>query len=290
MNNKIAKVLSLIPDKLYLRMRYFMYTRKWLNLSNPKRFNEKLQWLKLYNRKPEYTVMVDKYLVREYIKEKIGEEYLIPLIGVWDAPEEIDFDALPDKFVIKCNHNSGEGMYICKDKSKMDVEKVKAGLKRGLEQNYYFCDREWPYKNVPRKIVAEQFLDDGSGKSLNDYKVFNFGGEPYIIQVDFDRFEGHKKNLYTTDWELCDFSFNYPSHPEIEIPKPETLDEMLRLSRILSEGTPYMRTDFYSVNGKLYFGEMTFFPASGYGKFTPDEVDIMLGEKITLPKRKLKNK
>lgn len=288
MNNKIAKVLSLIPDRLYLRLRYLMYARKMLHLKNPKRFNEKLQWLKLYNRRPEYTVMVDKYLVREYIKNTIGEEYLIPLIGVWDRAEDIDFDALPERFVIKCNHNSGEGMYICTDKSKMDVEKVRAGLKRGLEQDYYLCDREWPYKNVPRKIVAEQFLDDGSGKGLNDYKVFNFDGEPFMIQVDFDRFTGHKKNLYTTDWKLCDFSFNYPSHPEIEIPEPETLDEMLRLSRILSKGNPYMRTDFYSVNGKLYFGELTFFPASGYGKFNPDSVDFELGAKMTLPTKKIK--
>lgn len=285
MNNKIAKVLGLIPDRLYLRMRYFMYTKKLLGLRKPKRFNEKLQWLKLYNRKSEYTVMVDKFLAREYIKNTIGEEYLIPLIGAWDSVEEIDFDALPDKFVIKCNHNSGEGMYICRDKSKMDVEKVKAGLKRGLEQDYYLCDREWPYKNVPRKIIAEQFLEDGSGKDINDYKVFNFDGEPYIIQVDFDRFSGHKKNLYTTDWKLCDFEFNYPAHPEIEIPKPETLDEMLSLSRKLSAGMPYLRTDFYSVNGKLYFGELTFFPASGYGKFTPDEMDFALGDKITLPKK-----
>ena len=289
MNNKIAKVLGLIPDSLYLRMRYFMHTKKLLNLRNPKRFNEKLQWLKLYNRKPEYTVMVDKFLAREYIKNTIGEEYLIPLVGAWDSVEEIDFDSLPDKFVIKCNHNSGEGMYICRDKSKMDVEKVKAGLKRGLEQDYYLCDREWPYKNVPRKIIAEKLLEDGSGKDINDYKVFNFDGEPYIIQVDFDRFSGHKKNLYTTNWELCDFSFNYPAHPEIEIPKPETLDEMLSLSRKLSAGMPYLRTDFYSVNGKLYFGELTFFPASGYGKFEPDEMDFVLGDKITLPKKTKSN-
>lgn len=288
MNNKVGKLLGLIPDSLYLRMRYYMHTHKWLNLGNPKRFNEKLQWLKLYYRKPEHTVMVDKYLVRDYIKEKIGEQYLIPLLGVWDNVEDIDFDALPDKFVIKCNHNSGDGMYICTDKAKMDVQKVKAGLKRGLEQNYYLNDREWPYKNVPRKIVAEQYLDDGSGRGINDYKVFNFNGEPRIIQVDFDRFIDHKKNIYTTDWKLCDFSFNYPSHPEVEIPKPPALDEMLQLSRKLSAGEPYMRTDFYCVGGKLYFGELTFFPATGYGAFDPDEVDYKLGDMITLPKKKTK--
>lgn len=288
MNNKIAKVLGLIPDSLYLRLRYYMHTKKRLNLRNPKRFNEKLQWLKLYNRRPEYTVMVDKYRVREYIKDTIGEEYLIPLIGVWDNVDDIDFNALPEKFVIKCNHNSGEGMYICTDKSKMDVEKVKEGLKRGLEQDYYLCDREWPYKNVPHKIVAEEYLDDGSGRGINDYKVFNFNGEPYIIQVDFDRFIEHKKNLYTTEWILCDFAFNYPSHPEVKIPKPEKLDEMLELSRKLSKDSPYMRTDFYSVNGKLYFGELTFFPASGYGEFKPDDIDFELGEKIILPDKKIR--
>lgn len=288
MNNNVSKILGIIPDSIYLRMRYYMHTRKHLNLRKPKRFNEKLQWLKLYYRNPEHTVMVDKYLVREHIKKTIGEQYLIPLLGVWDNVEDIDFDALPDKFVIKCNHNSGDGMYICKDKSQMDVEKVKADLKKGLEQDYYLCDREWPYKNVPRKIVAEQYLDDGSGRGINDYKVFNFNGEPYVIQVDFDRFIDHKKNIYTTDWKLCDFSFNYPAHPEIEIPRPETLEEMLELSKKLSAGHPYMRTDFYSVGGKLYFGELTFFPASGYGAFDPDSMDFELGDRIILPKNKIK--
>lgn len=288
MNNKVTKILGLIPDKLYLHLRYFMYTKKKLDLKNPRRFNEKLQWLKLYNRKPEHTVMVDKYLVRDYIKEKIGEQYLIPLLGAWDNVDDIDFDALPERFVIKCNHNSGEGMYICLDKSKMDVEAVKAGLRRGLEQDYYLCDREWPYKNVPRKIVAEQYLDDGSGRGINDYKVFNFCGEPYIIQVDFDRFIEHKKNIYTTDWKLCDFSFNYPSRPDINIPKPPVLEEMLELSRKLSAGEPYMRTDFYCVGDKLYFGELTFFPASGYGPFDPDKVDLELGEMIKLPQKKIR--
>ena len=286
MNNLMAKLVSLIPDKIYLKMRYKSHTGKKLNLKSPKRFNEKLQWLKLYNRCPEYTVMVDKVAVKDYVASLIGEEYVIKTLGVWDNPDDIDFSALPDKFVIKCNHNSGRGMYICRDKSKMDVEKVKRELKDGLGQDYYACDREWPYKNVPRKIIAEEFLDDGTGRDLNDYKVFNFNGEPRIIQVDFDRFSGHKKNLYTTDWQLCDFSFNYPAHPEIEIPRPETLSEMLRLSKILAKDMPYVRTDFYSVKGKLYFGEITFFPASGYGKFSPDEYDFKLGELITLPKKK----
>ena len=285
MNNKIAKILGLIPDSIYLHLRYKMYAGKKLHLRNPKRFNEKLQWLKLYNRRPEYVTMVDKVAVKEYVAEIIGEEYIIPTIGIWESVDDINFDSLPDRFVIKCNHNSGQGMYICTDKSKMDVEKVKRELRNGLAQDYYLVDREWPYKNVPRKIIAEEYIDDGSGKGLNDYKVFNFNGEPCIIQVDFDRFTNHKKNLYTTDWKLCNFSFNYPSHPEIEIPRPVNLDEMLRVAKVLAKNIPYVRTDFYSVNGKLYFGEITFFPASGYGKFIPDEYDVKFGSMITLPKK-----
>lgn len=286
MNNKVAKLLSLIPDTVYLHLRYKMHTGKNLNLRNPKRFNEKLQWLKLYDRRPEYVTMVDKVKVKDYIRDLIGEEYIIPTLGVWENVDDIDFDALPDKFVIKCNHNSGEGMYICTDKSKMNVAEVKRRLKNGIEQDYYLCDREWPYKKVERRIIAEEYLDDGIGNGINDYKVFNFNGEPCIIQVDFDRFIEHKKNLYTLDWELCDFSFNYPAHPEIEIKRPENLEKMLEIAKLLSKGTPYMRTDFYEVNGRLYFGEITFFPASGYGTFTPDKYDKIFGEKIILPKKR----
>ncbi len=283
MNNNVGKLLSVIPDSIYLRLRYRTHTGKTLHLRNPKRFNEKLQWLKLYYRRPDFVKMVDKVAVKDWIAKEIGEEYIIPTLGVWENAADIDFDSLPDKFVIKCNHNSGAGMYICTDKTKMDTEKVRKNLQNGLKQDYYLCDREWPYKKVPRKIIAEEYIDAGDGKSLNDYKVFNFGGEPRIIQVDFDRFTDHKKNLYTTDWKLCDFAFNYPAHPEITIPRPDNLDEMLRISRRLAKGTPYMRTDFYSVNGKLYFGEITFFPASGYGKFLPDAYDEFFGDMISLP-------
>ena len=284
----VQRVGRFISDKNLIRIKFFRSFKRLPNFKNPKTFNEKLQWLKLYDRNPEYTVMVDKVAVKEYVSRLVGEEYIIPTLGVWNNAEDIDFDALPDKFVIKCNHNSGDGMYICKDKSKMNVEEVREGLKKGLEQDYFMCHREWPYKNVPRKIIAEQYIEDGSGKDLNDYKIFNFNGEPHIIQVDFDRFTDHKKNLYTTDWELCDFSFNYPSHPEITIPRPEALDEMLRISRILAKDIPYVRTDFYSVNGKIYFGEITFFPASGYGKFSPEKYDELFGEMIPLPAKKKK--
>lgn len=175
---------------LYLRMRFKQRCGRSLNLAEPKTFNEKLQWLKLYNRKPEYTVMVDKYKVREYIAQMIGEEYLIPLLGVWDDPEDIDFDALPNRFVLKCNHNSGLGMCICKDKSKLDITKVKAELRKGLQQNYYLSSREWPYKDVPRKIIAEKYMEDASG-DLKDYKFYCFNGEMKFVMINSDR------NTYT---------------------------------------------------------------------------------------------
>ena len=227
--------------------------------------------------------MVDKYSVREYIAETIGEQYLIPLLGVWSDPGEIDFDALPSQFVLKCNHNSGGGMCFCTDKSQLDIPKVKRELSKAMLENYYMQSREWPYKNVCRRIIAEKYMVDESGTQLKDYKVFCFNGSPYCIQVDFDRFTEHKKNLYSLDWSLLDFSFNYPSHPEITIERPKNLDKMLKLAEKLSAGIPYVRIDFYSIHTKLYIGEITFFPASGYGKFSPEKYDRIFGDMIQLP-------
>lgn len=283
MIKRVLKNIShLIPDKAYLRLRYYLKFHKKINLKDPKTFNEKLQWLKLYNRRPEYIRMVDKYEAKQYVADIIGEEYIIPTLGVWDRFDDIDFDKLPEKFVIKCTHDSG-GLVICDDKSKFDISSAKKKVEKSLKTNYYWHSREWPYKNVPRRIIAEEFLNDGSGKGVKDYKILNFNGQPQIIQVDFDRFTEHKKNLYTTEWKLCDFSFNYPSHPEIDIPRPEKLDEMLQLAKKLSAGEPFMRTDFYYVDGRIYFGELTLFPASGYGWFDPETIDLELGKKMILP-------
>ena len=288
MNNKIGKILSLIPDELYLKMRYRMHTGLKLNLKNPTRFNEKLQWLKLYNRHPEYTVMVDKVKVKEYVANLIGEKYIIPTLGVWERVEDIDFDALPDKFVIKCNHNSGKGMYICTDKSKMDVKAVKKGLCRGLEQDYYLCDREWPYKNVPRRIIAEKFMTTRNGCDLIDYKIHCFNGKPKFILVCSDRFSGLKEDFYDINWKLINVS--RPKHPNSEngIQKPLKLNQMLNLAEILAKNIPFVRVDFYEIQGEVYFGEITFFPATGYGKFNPDKYDKIFGDMITLPKKKIK--
>lgn len=278
--------LDWMPDEQYLSLLYFANLKKRLNLKQPKTFNEKLQWLKLYDRKPEYIMMVDKYRVREYIAKIIGEEYLIPLLGVWDDPEDIDFDALPDQFVLKCNHNSGLGMCICKDKSKLDIEKVKRDLKRGLQQDYYLTGREWPYKNVDRKIICEAYMSDGDD-GLSDYKVHCFDGEPKFILVCRDRFRnsGLTEDFFTPQWEHM--SLKRPDIPnsKAEILCPETLERMLDLSKKLAKELPFARIDFYEVNGKIYFGEITFFPASGFKKFQPEEWDNILGQWITLPEK-----
>lgn len=273
-----------MPDAEYLSRKFMAVFNQHLRIDSPQTFNEKLQWLKLYDRKPEYTVMVDKYKARDYIAEKIGERYLIPLIGVWDDPDEIDFDALPNRFVLKCNHNSGLGMCICKDKSVLNIKNVKKGLKRGLKQDYYLTGREWPYKNVPRKIIAEQFMkSDESG--LTDYKVHCFNGEPKLILVCKDRFSktGLTEDFFSERWEHLDI--RRPTHPNAsnKTAEPEELSEMLTLARKLSENIPFLRVDFYIIEHKVYFSELTFYPASGFEKFVPEEWDAVLGSWLTLP-------
>lgn len=281
----IVCILSpLLPDKLYLTILFHHRFGKWIDWKNPKGFNEKLQWLKVYDRKPEYTTMVDKVAVKDYVAKLIGEEYIIPTIGVWDDPDDIDFDALPDQFVLKCNHNSGLGLCICKDKSKLDINAVKSELRRGLKQDFYLTGREWPYKNVPRKILAEKYLEDESGTELKDYKVFNFDGEPALIEVDYGRFVNHKRNIYDKDWNYIAMEIEYPSNPSCQIARPKHFDIMLDLARNLSKGIPHVRTDFYSIEGKLYFGEMTFYHGSGLEHFQPEKWDDILGKMIALSK------
>lgn len=276
-------LMDWMDDKTYLKLRYRASLGKKLNLENPVTFNEKLQWLKLYNRKPEYTVMVDKVKAKEYVANIIGEEHIIPTLGVWDDPDDIDFDKLPKQFVLKCNHNSGLGMCICRDKSKLDIEKVKKELRKGLKQDYYLHGREWPYKNVPRKILAEKFMVDESGTELKDYKIFCMDGEPEIIEVDYGRFSKHMRNLYDKAWNLMEMEINYPSDATHVIDRPEKLNEMLDLARKLSKDIPHVRTDFYSIGEKLYWGELTFFHEAGMGIFRPEEWDGRLGKLVVLP-------
>lgn len=273
-----------MSDEEYLKKMFLINVGYPLNLENPVTFNEKLQWLKLHDRKPEYTMMVDKYRVREYIAEQLGEEYLIPLLGVWDSPEDIDFESLPNKFVLKCNHNSGLGMCICKDKSKLDIAKVKRELRKGLKQDYYITGREWPYKNVPRKIICEKYMEDSEHQGLDDYKFMCFNGNVQCSFVCSDRFSenGLRVTFYDKDWKILPFERHYPKSQE-PVSKPKNYEQMIKFSEKLSEKIPFVRTDFYEINGKLYFGEITFFPGSGMEEFTPEKADFDLGNWIKLP-------
>lgn len=272
-----------MPDRDYLERKFEALMGTPLHLDAPQTFNEKLQWLKLYDRKPEYTMMVDKYRVREYIAQKIGAEYLIPLLGVWDSPDEIDFAALPEQFVLKCNHNSGLGMCICKDKSTLDLRKVRRELRKGLRQDYYLPGREWPYKDVPRKIIAEKFMIDNEVNELRDYKFFCFRGEVKCFKVDFDRFIDHRANYFDPNGNPMPFGeVVCPPKPDKQLVLPENLDEMIALAEKLSGDVPFLRVDFYNIQGRIYFGELTFSPASGMGKFIPEEWDTVLGRWLQL--------
>ncbi len=283
------KMLNWLPDKVFLEAAFRARFGRKLNLNNPETFNEKLQWLKLYNRKPEYTKMVDKYLVRDYVKEKIGEEYLIPLLGVWDDPEKIDFDELPMQFVLKCNHNSGLGMCICKDKNSLDINKVKEELKKGINQNYYLTSREWPYKDVPRRIIAEKYMVDESGYELKDYKFYCFDGKVKLVMINSDRMssEKTKANYFDENYQPLDFVWGY-ENAEIPPQKPEKFEEMKYLAEKLSEGISHVRIDFYQTPSGIYFGEITFFDGSGFDAIEPIEWDYKIGSWIKLPLDKVK--
>ena len=276
----VKKLTMILPDSLYIRLKYFQHFKKFPNLKNPKTFNEKLQWLKLHDRNPEYTKMVDKYAVRKYIKEKIGEEYLIPLLGVWDSFDEIDFDKLPEQFVLKCTHDSG-GLVICKDKSKLDMEKARKKISACLKNNYYWTGREWPYKKLVPRIIAEKYMVDESGTELKDYKFFCFDGEPKCLFIATDRPHDTKFDFYDVEFKHLPFTNGHP-YSGRELKKPQGFDEMLRLARILSKGIKQSRIDFYDINGKVYFGEITFFHWSGFMPFEPEEWDYTLGSYINL--------
>lgn len=273
-------------DEIFLKRRYRAAFGKELSLSNPVNFNEKLQWLKLYDRNPLYTQMVDKHLVKSYVANLVGEKYIIPTIGVWNDPDEIDFDKLPNQFALKCNHNSGTGMYICKDKDKLDVEKVSRGLKKGLCEDYYLKSREWPYKDVERKVIAEQYIADGDN-GLTDYKVHVFNGVPRFILVCKDRFsdKGLTEDFFTPEWKRLDVKRPNILNSTADIEKPAQLEEILELSKKLSKDIPFVRVDFYIVKNQVFFSELTFYPASGFSAFEPEEWDYTFGTWLKLPNK-----
>lgn len=278
LHGKYGRSLS---DEEYLKQMYKLCFGKELDLENPKTFNEKLQWLKLHDRNPEYTKLVDKYEVKKYVADIIGEEYIVPTLGVYDSFDEINFDALPNQFVIKCTHDSGSVM-ICKDKSKLNIKKAKKYFNKRLSYNYYFNSREWPYKNVKPRIIIEKFLKSDSDR-LVVYKALNFSGKTQLIQViSNDKTPKETVDYYSVEWEKLLLRQNFNNSTYV-MHKPNVLNEMLELSSKLSVAFSFVRTDWYIVDEKLIFSEFTFYSDSGLANFQPEEWDRKLGDLIKLP-------
>lgn len=275
-------MLNFLSDESHIKTTYRIKLGHKLNLKNPQRFTEKIQWLKLYNHDEAHTPMVDKYLAKKYVESKIGEKYITPTIAVYNNFSEIDIDSLPDKFVLKCTHDSG-GLVICRDKSKLEWGGVKLTLESCLKRDFYKVFREWPYKNVKPRIIAEEYMENDSTEGLHDYKVWCFNGKAVYVQYITGRIgESTYEGFYDKDWNLQPFSYHNPV-VKTEIPKPSCLDELFRLASILAEGMPFVRIDFYILpNNSIRFGEITFFPMAGIEHFHPDSADLELGRLIDL--------
>ena len=282
-----------LSDRQYLKILFRIKMGKPLHLDPPVTFNEKLQWLKLYNRRDEFTRMVDKAAAKEVAASRIGKEYIIPTFAVWDSVDEIDFDALPDRFVLKTTHGGGgQGLVICRDKSTLNINEARKNLNYSLRKgDSYKWLKEWPYKNVPRKIIAEELLDDGSEHRIDDYKFNCFNGRAENVMVCFGRGTGHTKfYFFDRNWNLLRINKMGEAAPEgFTLPKPENIDLMFDLADKLSAGIPYLRVDLYNINGHPYFGEMTFFPASGFDPNYSEATDLDFGEKIDLNSSKKNN-
>lgn len=273
---------NFLSDMNFLKLKYMLIFKRKLNLNNPKTFNEKLQWLKLYDRKKEYISMVDKYEVKKYVIEKIGREYVIETFGIYNNWNEINFEKIPNKFVIKCTHDSG-GVIICKDKSCFNYDEAKKKINKFLKRNYYWDGREWPYKNIKPRIIIEKYMEDNKTEELRDYKFFCYHGRVEFFKIDYDRQVCHKANYYDVNGNIMPFSEkSYPADFSRKIELPINLKKMIELAEKLSSNHTFLRVDFYEMNGKIYFGELTFYPASGFGKFEPEEWDEKMGKFINL--------
>lgn len=272
-----------MADEDFLKQMYQIRMGRKLNLEDPVLYTEKLQWLKLYDHRPEYTTMVDKYAVKQYVTEKIGQDYVIPILGVWNRVEDINFESLPERFVLKTTHDSG-GIVVCKDKTRLDIAAAKKKLKHFLKRDYYGQNREWPYKNVPHRIIAEAYMEDSATAELRDYKFFTFGGVPKVLYIAQGRGKGDPTvaDFFDMDFNHLPFTID---HDMAAVPpeKPENFELMKKLAAALSESTPQLRVDFYEVDGKVYFGEMTFFHCSGMEAFHPEEWNRTFGDWVTLP-------
>ena len=274
-----------LSDESYLKIMFFLRMRRRLNLSNPKTFSEKLQWLKLYDRRPEYTTMVDKYAVKDYVAGIIGQDYIIPTLGAWDSPDDIEWDKLPDQFVLKTTHGGGgKSVFVCKDKNTFDKEGVVQELKKSLNVDIYRMLKEWPYKNVPKRVIAEKYIEPSPDiKDLPDYKFFCFNGEPKYCQVISGRGTKMCIDFFDKEWNHQPFHEprKYP-FADVEPKKPKCYEKMCDLARKLAQDKAFSRIDFYEVGEDVYFGEITFYPTSGFGGFNPSDYDIVLGKMIDL--------
>ena len=275
-------LLQWLSDEKYLEIVYYLRFHERINWEKPQRFNEKLQWLKLNNRKAMLTKLADKSEVKDYIKKEIGEEYIIPTISVFNKFEEIDFSTLPNQFVIKCTHDSG-GLAIVSDKNTLDIPKIKKKINTSLRRNYYWAGREWPYKDIKPRILVEEYVNDNTINELRDYKFFCFSGKVAFFKIDYDRFTKHKANYYSPEGVLLEMGeAKIPPDKNRVIKLPNRLDEMLAISEKLSRGFPFLRVDLYEANDSIYFGELTFYPDSGFGKFVPDSADFDIGRLLKL--------
>ena len=279
----LRRVFSKIikSDELFIKLEYFSGMKRFPNLNSPKTYNEKLQWLKLHCKDEKYTLLVDKYESKLLVKNLVGGGYIIPTLGVWDSFNEIDFDTLHNQFVCKQTHDSG-GVVIFKDKKTFDKETARKKLQKSLKHNFFYEHREYPYKNVKPRIIAEKFMVDESGTELKDYKFFCFDGEVKMLFVATDRPFDTRFDFFDTDFNHLPFKQGHPLATK-EIKKPRGFEEMKRVATVLSKGMPHVRVDLYDINGKIYFGELTFFHFSGNVPFEPEEWDYKVGEWLRLP-------
>lgn len=283
----LEKINILFPDELYLKLQFRLRMGYKLDLDNPKTFSEKLQWLKLNNKNKQYTSLVDKYEVKSYIEKVIGRSYVIPTLGVWDTPEQIQWSSLPNQFVLKTTHGGGSsGVVICKNKEQINIEAIKHSLNKSLKQDIYKIFREWPYKDVNRRILAEQYLEQEDGSDLIEYKFFCFHGSPEFLYVRHTDRETKKKSLcfVTRNWEMTSFRRKKDGPVTVIPPKPKLYTEMLMVAQKLSSEFPFVRVDLYSNNNQVYFSELTFYPSSGLLPFDSYESDRKIGDMIDLPK------
>lgn len=288
---KLARALLLdrLPDRPCLLLLYRAKMGRRLRLTQPRRFTEKIQWLKLYDRNPLNTRIADKYAVREYISDRVGGEYTVPLVGIWNTFDEIDFDRLPGQFVLKTTHDCG-GIFICKDKSSLDAHAAKEKLERRLRRNCYRYYREWAYKNIRPRIIAEEYLEDDSGRGLTDYKFMCFNGHPKWVAVCTGReIDGRrlKVDVFDMQWQSLEGKIGYKNYPTsgLTLERPKSFDRMIELCGILARPFPFVRVDCYNTRGRIYVGELTLYPAAGYLKFQPEELDETIGSWLALPEK-----